>query len=199
MHAAPQHAPRRAAHTRSRVRRGSRFRSAAVTGLILTGATVLGIAGAGGTYALLSARAETAGATVTAGTLDLRVDGQAAAALGTLPVTPATPVARAFTVTSIGDVPSRLSASVSATTAQEITANAQVRITPVTSAAACAPGLSGPLAALNGYAAPSLGRIEAGAQRTFCLEVRLNPGTPVAQSGQGIGFTMNITATQEAS
>lgn len=197
MHAALQHAPRRAAHARPRS--SSRLRSAALTGLILTGATVLGLAGAGGTYALLSARAETSSATITAGTLDLRIDGQASAALGNLPVSPAAPVVRAFTVTSVGDVPSTLRGSVTATTAQQITSSAQVRITPVASAAACAPGLAGALAPLSNYSAPNLGRIAAGAQRTFCLEVRLAANTPVAQSGQSIGFTLDITTTQEVS
>lgn len=164
--------------------------------LLAAGATVLGVAGAGGTYALLSSTAETPEVTLTAGTLDLQVNGATTAALGTWNVTPATPVARSFTVSSTGDIPATLSAGVRATTSQAITANTQVRITPVTTAAACTVGLSGPLAALDGYSAPSLGSLTPGQTRTFCLELRLNPNTPVAQSGQGVGMTVDITATQ---
>ncbi|NUL49315.1 hypothetical protein F7P69_29570 [Cellulosimicrobium funkei] len=135
--------------------------------------------------------------TITASTFDLQVNGAASAGLGTWDVNPATPVARAFTVTSVGSVPSTVTAQVTASTSQAITTNTQVRITPVTNAAACTVGLSGPLAALDGYTAPSLGTLAAGQTRTFCLEVRLNPDTPVTQSGQGVGMTVDMTATQE--
>ncbi len=164
----------------------------------MAGATLVGLSCAGGTYALLSATEEVPEATITAGTLDLRVNGSSSAALGTWTVTPTTPVARAFTVSSASDVPSTLSASARATTSQAIIGNTQLRITPVASAAACTVGLSGPLGDVNGYSVSSLGRLAETQTRTFCLEVRLKAGTPVTQSGQGVGFALEVTATQEA-
>jgi predicted ribosomally synthesized peptide with SipW-like signal peptide len=182
---------------RSRRRPASRLRALCVTTGVALGALVVGLSGAAGTYALLSDRAETPRATVSAGTFDILVNGQRTSPLGTWNLTPATPAVRSFTVTATGDVPSTLSARITATTSQGITASTQARVTPVASAAACTVGLGGTLADLNGYSAP-LGDLARGQTRTFCLETRLKDGTPVTQSGQGLSFTLTMTATQRA-
>lgn len=173
-----------------------RLRALATVTVVLGALTVLGVAGAGGTYALLSARTETAPVTLTAGTMHLQVQGAVTADLGTWTLTPATPQARAFTVGLSGDVPGSLSARLAATTTPAILANTQARLTPVGSAAACTVGLGGPLADLNGYTRVGFDTLVAGQVKTYCLELRLKAGTPVAQSGQGVSFTVTLDATQ---
>lgn len=159
----------------------------------------MGLGAAGGTYALLSANmnVEGSGVTITAGSFDLSIGGGSPAAN----ISPSTPSARAFTVTSVGDVPSTLSARITATTSTAITGNTEVRITPVADAAACVvgrQGISQPFLNLSGYTSPPLGALAAGETRTFCLEVRLKAETPVSQSGQGVAFTLTVTGTQRA-
>ncbi|GGE97841.1 hypothetical protein GCM10011313_21100 [Mycetocola zhadangensis] len=197
VHANTKYTARR--DSRRLAKASSRARSLLTATLLSGGALALGLASAGGTYALLNASVQTPAVTVTAGTFELRVNGAASSALGTwAAVTPATPVARSFTVTSVGDVPSVLNARIATTTSTAITANTQARLTPVANAAACAVGLGGPLADLSGYTLGSLDRLAAGQTKTYCLEVRLRPATPTTQSGQGVGFTLTIGADQEA-
>lgn len=190
--------PVRRRDVRLRARRRARARSLVAGTVIMAGAMLLGLTAAGGTYALLSANAQGPGATITAGSFDIRVNNQASAVLQPVVVTPNTPAVRPFTVSSAGDVPSVLSAQIVATSSQAITTNTQARITPVANAAACVVGLGGALADLNGYTLPTLDRLTQTQTKTYCLEVRLKPGTPVAQSGQGVAFRLTVTGTQEA-
>lgn len=177
---------------------GARLRSLALSTVLVASATVLGLGAAGGTYALLSASASTSNVTITAGSFGLRIGGESPSATVTL----ADPTARAFTVTSVGErIDSNLSVQVAATNSAAIIANTEMRITAVESAAACVPGRSGiaqPFAALAGYSVPSLGELGAEQTRTFCLEVRLKPQTPVSQSGQSVDFTITVSGTQRA-
>lgn len=190
----PRGARRRPAEdARSTPPLGARARALVAALIISFGALVLGLGAAGGTYALLSASAETPEATLTAGSFDLRIGGESPSAT----VTPASPVLRTFTVTSVGDVPSALSVRIAATSTQAITANTQVRISPLATGATCTVGLSGQIADLDGYTNPSLGRLEAGGTRSFCLELRLKPGTPATQSGQGVAFSIRVDGSQE--
>lgn len=183
---------------RRQQRRSSRLRTLAVTSALTLGATVLGVAGAGGTYALLMAEVQTPAATITAGNLELAVRGTSGNNLGTWALTPATPVARAFTVASTGDVSATVSAKIAVTAAQPIATHTNARITRVAQASDCRTGLSGPQRALSGYEFAEAGHVlPAGQSATYCLELSLGTDTPAALSGQGVGFSLTINATQE--
>lgn len=162
-------------------------------------ATALGIAGAAGTTALLNARAPLEGATITAGTMDLNINGAAVATLGTWQVTPAAPQARSFTVTNVSTVPVDLGASIATTSSTAITADTTARLTRLSGAATCTTGLAGTSGPLPGYAATGLGTLAAGQSATLCLEVGLRADTPVERSGQAAAFTLTVTSTQRAS
>lgn len=159
-------------------------------------AVVVGVGGAGGTYALLSVTAPFSGATLTAGTLGMQLNGASSASLGAFAVSPNTPVAKPFSVAITGDVPATLRAEIAASSTS-ITSYARARITPVAGAAACEAGLGGSQKALNGYDEPlSGGSLAAGATRWYCFEVALATGTPATVSGQGLTFTVTVRGTQ---
>ncbi|WP_427870190.1 hypothetical protein [Leucobacter luti] len=191
------------AETRSS-RQRRRIRGLAVSAAMLTGATLLGLGAAGGTYALLNARAELGGATISAGTAELRIDGAASASLADLSVGPGAPAARAVTVSNTGHVTLDLSARATPTAAPAILANTQIRLTPVSSAAQCVPGRPGPAPApLSGYTKSGIGALAptgpaSSGTTVLCLELSLRDGTPVEQSGQQVPFTLTIEGVQRA-
>lgn len=170
-----------------------------VTSILATGlAVLLGLSGAGGTYAWLSASGSTPGATVRSGTLALLINSSSSAVLGNWVVAPTKPVAKSFTVTNTGDAPAVLAAKITATTTPAITANATARVTPVANSAACVPGLSGAAGALNGFTnTAGLGAVAAKATVTMCLEIGLATNTPLSVNGQTLNFTLNISGTQK--
>lgn len=192
----PQISTRR--ERRRRTNRRRRSRSLILSTLVVSGATVLGMAGAGGTYAFLSAQQATEQVVVTAGDLSLQINGAVSADLGSWQITPATPAARAFAVSSVseGRLTSRLVAVVTPTSGSAIIANTQLRITPVPNEAACTVGLAGPLADITGYRVTDPALLNAGETRYYCVEARLKAGTPASQSGQSVPFTVNLTTTQ---
>lgn len=174
---------------------------ALVRAFLASGAAVLaGLSGAGFSYAFLTSTANAPGATLTAGTLTLRINGSSSASLGTFAVSPSSPAARAFSVANTGDAPAAIAAEIKAATNPPITSYARARITPVATSAACAAGLGGPQGPLNGYsAALGGGALAAGATRWYCLEVALTAGTPATVSGQGLDFDVTLDGTQSAS
>lgn len=195
-------ADRRTAPTRRERRingRASRLRSLVASTLTTGLAVLIGVSGAGGTYAWLTASATAPGATVQAGTLTLQINGAASAALGTWEATPNTPQAKAFTITNTGNAPASLTGTIAATTTPALTPYATARLTNVASAAACVPGLGGAQGVLNGYTTTAFDTIAVGATRTYCLEVGLAAGTPVSVSGQSLNFSLTITGTQNGS
>ena len=196
---------RRALRAESRSsRQRRRVRGLAVSAALITGATLLGLGAAGGTYALLNARAELGGATISSGTAELRVDGAASARLDALTVGPGAPAARAVTVSNTGDVTLDLTARATPTASPAILANTQIRVTPVSFAAECVPGRPGAAPApLSGYSVAGLGALapkKTGSQGSamLCLELSLRDGTPVEQAGQEVPFTLTIEGVQRA-
>lgn len=160
-------------------------------------AMVIGLSGAGGTYAFLTGTANAPGASLTAGTLGLQLNGASSAALGAFAVSPSTPVAKAFSVKNTGDVPATLAAEIEATSTPQISSRALARITQVANTAACTTGLGGTQTALHGYSATlGGGSLAAGATRWFCFEVALAANTPATLSGQGFGFGITINGRQ---
>ncbi|MFT4134894.1 hypothetical protein [Microbacterium sp.] len=181
--------------------RRPRRRALVHASLAVAASVVVGLSGAGGTYAFLTSTAGAPGATLSAGTLTLQVNGSASASLGTFAVSPAAPIATAFRVTNTGDAPAALDAAIAATSTPLLASHALARITEVAGSEACTTGLGGPQAALPGYAAV-LGdgaSLSAGATRWYCLEVALAADTPIAASGQGLGFTLTVNGTQSTS
>ncbi|MFT3970353.1 MAG: hypothetical protein QM695_08735 [Micropruina sp.] len=159
-------------------------------------AVVVGVGGAGGTYALLSVTTPFSGATLTAGTLGLQLNGASSASLDAFAVSPNTPVAKPFSVTITGDVPATLRADITADSTS-ITSYARARITRVTDTTACAINLTGSQGALQGYSETlGGGSLAAGATRWYCFEVALATNTPATVSGEGLTFTVTITGTQ---
>jgi hypothetical protein len=175
-------------------------RTAALVGssAILALGAALGVAGAGGTHALLQDHAGGPAATIQAGTLDLLIDGQESAPLGMWELGPAQAQARAFTVTNTGDVRASLSAHTAVTVTQPIIDHTQARLTPVAAAEDCHAGLDGQLANLEGYSVADLGPLASNESRTYCLELSLTPNTPSALAGQGVSFTLEVDAIQKA-
>lgn len=188
--------PRREA--RIQAKRASR-RTLATSTLATGLAVLIGLSGAGATYALLSASVTAQGATVQSGTLTLLVNGSSSAALGNWAVAPSTPIAKAFTVTNTGDAAADLVAQTATTTNPSLASYATARVTPVANSGACTVGLAGTQGPLNGYTSPAaLSTIAAGATQTFCLEVGLVANAPGSVSGQSLNFTLNINGTQNA-
>lgn len=163
-------------------------------------AVIIGLSGAGATYAFLSSTVSAPGATVTAGTLTIQINGSNSAALGPFAVSPSVPVAKAFSVQNTGNAPATLDAAISAATTPAITSHTLARVTEVANSAACVTGLAGPQGTLHGYSsALAGGSLQPAATRWYCLEVSLPAATPATVSGQGFNFTMTVGATQSAS
>ena len=185
---------RRVAIKRARAR--SRLRSIAAATAVLTGATVLGLGAAGTSYALLNAKQGMPGATVAAGTAELRIENSSAALLSDFAPTPATPAVQAVSVSNVGQVTLALSGRSTASTKPALVSNALLRVTPVSAKSACVPGLAGPQSTLDGYANAGLGSVAPATARILCVEVALRAGTPVEQSGQQFGFEFVVSGAQ---
>lgn len=179
--------------TRARRRTSRLLVSCGVVG----GALVLGLAAAGGTFAALAATQTVPGATVTAGSLDLTVNGASAATLGAYSVTPATAQAFPLTIANTGTSPVELTTTIAVTSAAEVADNMLARITPVASTAACVPGLTGTQSPLRDFTAAGFVSLAAGQSQLVCLEIALDPATPVALSGQSASFTATVTGIQK--
>ena len=180
---------------------GKERRRGLLTTLVVTVAAVLlGISGAGVTSALLTSTATQPGATITAGTGSIRIDGASTGVLGTRGLSPATPAAWAFTVTNTGDAPMTLAGTIATAAGAPVYGNAaQALLVPVANAAACTPAVSGTAAALNGYANPAMGAVAVGQTSWYCLVVSLPMGTSAAGSGSPLSFTLTVNATQSPS
>lgn len=179
-----------------RALRRQRRRSLVSTTVLSVAAVLIGVTGAGGTYAFLNDSQTLPGATVTAGTLELQINGASSTDLGNLQASPLLPASRAFTITNVGQTPAELSGHIVATSTPSLLPHTLARLTPVASAAACTAGLSGTQSTLQGYASNSLGIINPNQTRWFCLEVGIVSGTSATHSGQSLNFTLTIDAEQ---
>lgn len=197
---APTLKPALTRRERRRSERRARWRALAASTLATGIAVLIGVSGAGGTYAWLTANGAAPGATVRSGTLTLLINDSTSAALGNWAVAPTAPQAKAFKVTNTGHAPAKLTGKVIATTTPGIAAYATARITQVGSSAACTTGLGGTQGALNGYTtATGFDTIAAGASRWYCLEVGIAANSPATVSGQSLNFTLTIDGTQDGS
>lgn len=176
-----------------------RPRSLLLTLVGAVAAVVIGVSGAGVTHAFLTATVTQPGATITAGTAGIQINGATAAALGSVALSPAAPAVWSFTVANTGNVALDLSARISAPAGPAFAPVARAVLAPVAGAAACSAALAGTPAALDGFTAPALGTVAAGASQTYCLVVSLPNPTPAAGSGSPLGFTVTVDAAQNAS
>lgn len=185
----------RAASMRSR----TRFKRLSLATLASAAAVAVGLGSAGATTALLSSQSNLAGATISAGTLGIRVNGAASAALGNWNVSPATPIARAYQVSNIGDAPATLTTNIAVSTPMPaLASHTQATLAPVANSAACTTGLSGTTAGLNGYSFTDPTPLNGGASRWYCLRISLPTGTPGSVSGQNLSFTATVNGVQHA-
>lgn len=167
------------------------------TTAVLAGVTALGLAAVGGSFALLNAQERLPGTVVSAGTAELRIEGEESARLPSFAVTPSSPVARAFTVANRGTVELALTAEVLPTSAPELLGSVRARLLPVDDRAACAPGLVGAQASpLDGFRAEGLPAVPPGGERILCLELSVAAGTSAALSGQRVPFELVVTGVQ---
>lgn len=174
-------------------------RSLGITAVISAIAVFIGVSGAGVTSALLTSTATQPGATITAGTAGIRIDGDVTSALGSRALSPAAPAVWAFTITNTGDAPLAPTGSIAvAAGGPAYSAAARAVVAPVANAAACSAGIAGTPAALNGYVVPAMGALAAGQSQWYCLVVSLPAGTSAAGSGLPFSFTMTVTAAQSA-
>lgn len=193
-------ATRRNAPRRSARRRRSRLRGFALTTAAVAVAVLIGLSGAGVTYAFLNAKATLPGATITAGTAAIQINGSAAATLGNQTLSPNTPAVWAFTVGNTGSVKMDISAALAATTSPAYASAARALLVPVANTAACTAGVAGTPAPLIGYTAPTstMGIIAAGGSQVYCLVVSLPAGTSSAGAGSPLSFTLTVAAAQSA-
>jgi hypothetical protein len=167
-------------------------------------AIIVALSATAGSYALWNGTATVSGATITAGSSAITINGAATAspALGALgpgesAVTPltivntgSTPVSLAVTGTTIGTDAASLAVAPSLT----------ATLTPVADATGCVVGLTaGSTGALSGFtttASPiSLAK---GASTTLCLQLALATSAPSVVQGKSAAFTMALTGTQVA-
>ncbi len=173
-----------------------------ITAVALSAAAVLiGLSGAGVTYAFLTATAIQPGATITAGTAAIQIDGSAAATLGNRTLSPNTPAAWAFTVANTGSVKMDISAAIAATTSPAYSAATRALLVPVASTAACTATVGGTPAPLAGFTATTstMGVIAAGGSQVYCLVLSLPVGTSGTGAGSPLSFTVTVNAAQSAS
>ncbi|MFC4224499.1 hypothetical protein [Lysinibacter cavernae] len=165
---------------------------------VIGGATVLGLASAGGTLAALSASQTIPGATLTAGSLDLTLNGASTVTLDEFSVLPGAPQVAPVTVENIGTTPMGLTTTIAVSTSAAINDHFTARVTPVPSATTCVPGLAGAADTLDGFAASEFADVDPGESIVVCLELMLDEATPVALSGQSASFTATVTGSQKA-
>ena len=157
-------------------------------------AIAIAVSTSGVTFALLSASTSTPGATISAGTSGLQIDGAASTDLGTVMLAPLTPVARAVRLENIGDVDLALTATATAT-ANDLAESVSVRLTPIDDSDDCATGLDGTAAPLVGPGIPA-GTLVAGDEGRLCIELIIPEDTPASASGQTIAFTLTLRGDQ---
>lgn len=179
----------------------SQMRSLLGALVVSTVAVLIGLSGAGVTQAFLTASTTAPGATLTAGTAAIQINGAASAALGSRTLTPNTPAVWAFTVSNTGSVKMDISAGITAPAIPAYAPATRALLVPVANAAACTAAVAGTPASLNGYTATTatLGAIPAAATQTYCLVVSLPAGTSAAGAGSPLTFSLTVDAAQSAS
>lgn len=152
------------------------------------GATLIGLAAAGSTYALYSDSAAISPHTIQSGSQQLTINGTDELVVPSSTWTnllPGDRVTLAVTVTTLGEATSRITAQTSA-------GNGSLHVRVVKADCSLDP-VGGPSSTV---APTNLGLWGANEAATVCIEVSLSP---TAQESQTLPFTLTFTATQQAS
>ncbi|MFT4285885.1 MAG: SipW-dependent-type signal peptide-containing protein [Protaetiibacter sp.] len=182
-------------------RQGSAVRSArtlGTTSAILAGAVVLGLAGAGGTYALWNRTATVNAGTVTSGSVGLTVNAQTSYDIGASSMTGVLLPGRSrittapLAVSNTGTTPLSVTAGTPVVTGA-LASELNVAIRQVAgSGSSCTPTATG--ATPVTLTAPVV--VAAGATIYVCVEAQLKTTAPASAQGASAQFTIPLAGTQ---
>ncbi|MET1044224.1 MAG: TasA family protein [Microbacteriaceae bacterium] len=162
-------------------------------------AVVVALIPVGGTYALWNDVETVSPGTITSGSMALTVSTPTLTASAWSNLLPGQSAAQSFSVTNTGTVAASLAASVAVSApAPLIASHMTLRLTPVATAAACGPSLTGGVTApLTTYSSVIAAALPANSTKVICAEVLLNTNAPIAVQGQSAAFGITLTATQK--
>jgi hypothetical protein len=183
--------------TTGRHRAARRHRWVWPVALALVVAVGTALLGAGGTYALWNGTASTAATTVRSATATLSVSSTTA--MNTAVLGPGTSTTGTFTVRNTGSVPlsMRVTTTSSKSSVAAATGELTLHLAMVSSAAKCAPGLTGTSARLATFDTGSgVVTLPAGTSGITCLEMTLDADAPQTVAGATTDFTLTVTGTQ---
>lgn len=171
--------------------------------LVLVVAVATALLGVGGTYALWNGTASTAATTVKSATATITVG--TLSTMNTTVLGPGTGVTGTFAVKNTGSIPLSMRVATTSTKVASAT-NASsaavlgeltLRLTNVSSAAACTAGLSGASGRLAAFDTGSSSfTLQPGASSVGCVELVLDADAPQSVSGAVTDFTLTVTGTQ---
>ncbi|MBF4585404.1 TasA family protein [Curtobacterium sp. VKM Ac-2887] len=189
--------------TTGRHRAARRHRWIPPVALALVVAVATALLGVGGTYALWNGTASTAATTVKSATATITVG--TLSTMNTTVLGPGTGVTGTFAVKNTGSIPlSMRVATTSMNVAYATNASSAavlgeltLRLTNVSSAAACTTGLSGASGRLAAFDTGSGSfTLQPGASTVGCVELVLDADAPQSVSGAVTDFTLTVTGTQ---
>lgn len=189
--------------TTGRHRAARRHRWILPVALALVVAVATALLGVGGTYALWNGTASTAATTVKSATATITVG--TLSTMNTTVLGPGTGVTGTFAVKNTGSIPLSMRVATTSTKVASAT-NASsaavlgeltLRLTNVSSAAACTAGLSGASGRLAAFDTGSGSfTLQPGASTVGCVELVLDADAPQSVSGAVTDFTLTVTGTQ---
>lgn len=189
--------------TTGRHRAARRHRWILPVALALVVAVATALLGVGGTYALWNGTASTAATTVKSATATITVG--TLSTMNTTVLAPGTGVTGTFAVKNTGSIPLSMRVATTSTKVASAT-NASsaavlgeltLRLTNVSSAAACTAGLSGASGRLAAFDTGSSSfTLQPGASSVGCVELVLDADAPQSVSGAVTDFTLTVTGTQ---
>lgn len=171
--------------------------------LALVVAVATALLGVGGTYALWNGTASTAATTVKSATATITVG--TLSTMNTTVLGPGTGVTGTFAVKNTGSIPlsmrvvttSTKVASATNASSAAVLGELTLRLTNVSSAAACTAGLSGASGRLAAFDTGSSSfTLQPGASSVGCVELVLDADAPQSVSGAVTDFTLTVTGTQ---
>lgn len=171
--------------------------------LALVVAVATALLGVGGTYALWNGTASTAATTVKSATATITVG--TLSTMNTTVLGPGTGVTGTFAVKNTGSIPLSMRVATTSTkvasaanaSSAAVLGELTLRLTNVSSAAACTAGLSGASGRLAAFDTGSSSfTLQPGASSVGCVELVLDADAPQSVSGAVTDFTLTVTGTQ---
>ncbi|MEG8035535.1 MULTISPECIES: TasA family protein [Bacteria] len=189
--------------TTGRHRAARRHRWILPVALALVVAVATALLGVGGTYALWNGTASTAATTVKSATATITVG--TLSTMNTTVLGPGTGVTGTFAVKNTGSIPLSMRVATTSTnvayatnaSSAAVLGELTLRLTNVSSAAACTAGLSGASGRLAAFDTGSGSfTLQPGASTVGCVELVLDADAPQSVSGAVTDFTLTVTGTQ---